>query len=184
MRRLVVQEWISLDGYATDRDGRPGFFAPAVRDTYKDEYHAMCLHGIDCILFGKNTYRQFLSVWPERTGDLISEKINTSQKYVFSNSLTTASWGKWEPAKIVSGDLKSRIKELKSLPGKDMVIWGSLSIAQQAIQDRLVDEYHLHICPIITGGGNRLLTGQSDISLKLVHSKQFENGVVSLHYHM
>jgi dihydrofolate reductase len=183
MRKLIIEEWISLDGYASDRDNKLDFFAPMVRDTYKDEYYTTCLDGIDCILFGKNTYKQFSSLWPERTGDFISDKINTCERFVFSKSLTTAPWGKWEPAKILSGDLKPRIKELKSLPGKNIVIWGSLSLAQQAIQDRLVDEYHLHICPIITGGGSRLLTAQGQISLKLIHSKRFENGMVSLHYH-
>jgi dihydrofolate reductase len=183
MRRLIIQEWVSLDGYASDRDDRLDFFAPTVRDIYKDEYYANVLDGIDCILFGKKTYDQFSLLWPGRKGDFIAEKVNTSERYVFSNSLTTAPWGEYRPAKIVSGNFPSKINELKSLSGKNIVIWGSLSLARQAIHDGLVDEYHLHVCPIITGGGSRLLIGERQISLQLMHSKQFENGVVSLHYH-
>lgn len=182
MRQLIVQEWISLDGFAADKDNKLDFFAPTVRNIYKDEYYAKCLDSIDCIVFGKNTYKQFSAVWPERHGDMISEKINNSEKIVFSKSLTNAPWGQWKPATIVSTDLQSKIKALKSLPGKNIIVWGSLSIAQQAMKDQLVDQYYIHICPIITGGGRRLLTDENRNVLKLVHSKSFDTGVVSLHY--
>jgi dihydrofolate reductase len=134
MRQLIVQEWISLDGFATDKNGKLDFFTPTVRDIYMDEYYAECLNNIDCILFGKNTYKQFSAVWPERNGDMISEKINSSEKLVFSKSLTNAPWGKWGFATVVSTDLQSKIKELKSVPGKNIIIWGSLSLAQQAMK--------------------------------------------------
>lgn len=72
MRKLIIQEWISLDGFATDKNNKLDFFASTVRDIYKDEYYAKCLNNIDCILFGSNTYKEFSKVWPERSGDLIS----------------------------------------------------------------------------------------------------------------
>lgn len=182
MRKLIVHQWISLDGFATDKNGKLDFFAPTVRDIYKDEYYAKHLESIDCMLFGKNTYKQFSALWPERTGDMVSEKINTGQKIVFSKSLTNAPWGKWEAASIVSTDLQSKIRELKSLPGKNVVIWGSLSLVQQVMKDQLADEFLIHVCPIITGGGRRLLTDENHKVLKLIHSKRFDNGEVSLHY--
>lgn len=184
MRRLIIEEWTSLDGFATDENEKLDFFASTVRTIYKDEYYAKHLANIDCILFGKTTYKQFSALWPERMGDLISDTINNSGKFVFSTSLTNAPWGKWEEVNIVSTDLKSKITELKSLPGKNIVIWGSISIAQQAMQDQLVDELHMHICPVINGGGKRLLTTENQRALKLIHSKHFDSGIVSLHYQL
>ena len=182
MRKLIIQEWISLDGFATDKDNKLDFFAPTVRDIYTGEYYRRFLNSIDCILLGKNTYKQFSAVWPERNGDMISEKINASEKIVFSKSLTNAPWGKWTPATIVSTDLQSKIKGLKALPGKNIIIWGSLSVTQQAVKDQLVDEYLIHVCPIITGGGRRLLTDGNTKALKLIHTEHLASGVVSLHY--
>jgi dihydrofolate reductase len=184
MRRLIVEEWVSLDGFATDKNEKLDFFASTVRNIYKDEYYAKHLESIDCILFGKKSYQQFSALWPERTGDLISEKINGIEKIVFSTSLTNAPWGKWEAVNIVSTDLKSKITALKSLPGKNIVIWGSLSIAQQAMQDQLADELHIHICPVINGGGKRLFTTESQKALKLIHSKHIDSGILSLHYQL
>jgi dihydrofolate reductase len=130
MRQLIIQEWLSLDGFATDRENKHDFFAPTVRDIYKDEYYVNCLDSIDCILFGKHTYNQFSEVWPSRSGDMLSQKINNTGKIVFSKSIGTAPWGEWTPATVESGDIRSKIQELKSRPGKNIVIWGSLSLAQ------------------------------------------------------
>lgn len=182
MRRLIVQEWVSLDGFATDKNDSLDFFAPTVRDTYKDEYYANVLNSIDCILLGKNTYERFSATWPETSGDKLSDIMNTSEKIVFSKSLSHASWGKWRPATIVATDFQSKVKQLKSSAGRSIIIWGSLSLAQQAIKANLVDEFHIHLCPIITGGGRRLFTGENQKSLKLIHSNRFDSGVVSFHY--
>lgn len=182
MRKLIIHEWISLDGYATDKNGKLDFFAPTVRDIYKDEYYAKYLESIDCILFGENTYTIFSAIWPERSGDIVSEKINPSQKIVFSKSLRSAPWGKWPAATIVSNDLQSEIRELKSQPGRNIVIWGSLSLAQQVMKHQLADELLIVTCPVITGGGKKLFTDESHKALKLIHSKRFDNGEVSLHY--
>jgi dihydrofolate reductase len=182
MRKLIIQEWISLDGYAADKHNKLDFFVPTVRDIYQDEYHARILKNIDCIIFGKNTYQIFSAVWPDRSGDLVSEIINRSKKIVFSKSLRDAPWGKWDPATIVSTDFESKILELKSLPGKNIVIWGSISLTEQAMKAQVVDEYQIHICPIITGGGRKLITDEHTAPLKLLHSNHLNNGVVSLHY--
>ena len=181
MRRLIVQEWISLDGFAADKNDRLDFFAPTVRDIYQDEYYLQYLENIDCILLGKNTYKQFSAVWPARSGHL-AEKIDTSEKIVFSGSLTNAPWGQWRAASISATDLPSKIRELKSLPGKNIVIWGSLSLVRQAMKAQLIDEFHIHLCPAITGGGRRLFTHDHHAELKLIHSKHFDNGVAALHY--
>jgi dihydrofolate reductase len=185
MRKLIVQEWISLDGYATDRNDGLDFFAPAVRQIIGDDYHKTFLEEIDCILLGRKTYEQFATLWPGRPieGNLLAKKINTEQKIVFSTSIKKAPWGKWEAARVEADDPVPMIKKLKSSPGKDIVVFGSISLAQLLMNNHLVDEYHTLICPILTGGGKRLFVeGQGPIALTVKACKQHHNGIVSLNY--
>ena len=184
MRRLIVQEWVSLDGYTTDRNGGLDFFAGTVRKIYENNEHINRLEGIDCMLMGRKTYEQFAKVWPDRhtEGDFLAEKINTMEKIVFSNSVTQAPWGHWCAAKVESLDPVSSIKILKASPGKNIMVWGSITLVHLLMKNQLVDQYHT-ICPVLTGGGRRLFTESSDeITLNLKSCKQYDNGVVFLSY--
>lgn len=184
-RKLIVEEWLSLDGHVSDKEGKLDFFAKHVRDSYTTAYRSELLHSIDTILFGRKTYQQFSALWPERPveQDVLAEKINTAQKLVFSGSLSKAPWGRWPEARIESGDAVKRIRALKAEPGRHLVLWGSLTLAQALMQASLIDEYHLHICPTITGGGRRFFAEGIDASqLALTDTKAFDNGVVLLKY--
>jgi dihydrofolate reductase len=76
-----------------------------------------------------------------------------------------------------------RVKALKSLPGKNLVLWGSITLAQTLMKENLVDEYHLYICPVLTGGGRRLFTEEMKPSaLSLSETKYDSSGVVFLRY--
>jgi dihydrofolate reductase len=185
MRKLIVQEWISLDGYATDKDGKLDFFAPSVRETYADDYFKPFLNEIDCILIGRKTYELFAPVWVGRPieDDLLARVMNTAQKIVFSRTLSHAPWGKWKEATIETADPVEHVKNLKQLPGKNLMLWASLSLAGLLIRENLVDEYRMFICPTITGGGRKFPSeGTPHAALKLIDSKHFNNGVVSLSY--
>src|SRR5687767_4395146 len=118
MRKVIVEEWISLDGHVSDKNGKLDFFANLVRDTYTDADRSKFLDSIDCILLGRTTYEQFVSTWPERATDSdgLANKMNNAKKIVFSNTLKDAPWGKWPNAEVASGDPVSTIKQLKSLP--------------------------------------------------------------------
>jgi dihydrofolate reductase len=84
---------------------------------------------------------------------------------------------------VESGDPLTGIRKIKSLPGKNIVIWGSVSLVQLLMRHHMVDEYHLLVCPIITGGGKTLFANAgSSTTLTLVESKRLEAGVVLLHY--
>src|ERR1044071_1150874 len=128
MRKIIVEEWISLDGYVSDKQGKLDFFTSTVRDAYADTRQVKFLESIDCILFGRKTYELFAARWPERPidNDPLAEKINKGKKIVFSNTLTKAPWGKWPDAEVAGDDPVSTIKQLKLLPGNNIVIWGSL----------------------------------------------------------
>jgi dihydrofolate reductase len=185
MRKLIVEEWISLDGAVSDKDENLSFFTRYVRESYTTESRIAFLDSIDTIFLGRKTYTQFASVWSGRPleEDALARKMNTGKKIVFSNTLNEAPWGKWEKAEIERSNLEEKVIELKSMPGKNIVIWGSISIAQQLMKEGLVDEYHLHCCPVITTGGRKLFT--EDIppsSLTLIDIKHYSSAIAYLHY--
>jgi dihydrofolate reductase len=183
MRRLIVEEWISVDGYVADKQNKLDFFAPLVRASY-DAERIIFLNGVDCILFGRKTYEQFAGLWPGRgTENALAEMINQTQKIVFSDTLTTALWGTWPAAEIVRSNASEVVRQRKSLPGKNMIVWGSISLVQTLMKEQLVDEYHLHVCPSMTAGGRKFFAEeQIPATLTLIGSTQTQVGTVLLKY--
>ena len=187
MRKLIVEEWMSLDGYVTDKNGSLDFFTQLTpeQNKYSDNDQLQFLETIDTILLGRKTYELFADFWPTATTDkeVIADKLNSLEKIVFSNSITKTPWGKWKDAAIINGEAATAIKKLKSLPGKDMVLWGSIELAQSLMKGNLVDEYHIQLCPVVTGGGRSLFTQQLHFSkLKLTAVRQYDTGTVFLNY--
>ncbi|MES2847730.1 MAG: dihydrofolate reductase family protein [Bacteroidota bacterium] len=187
MRKLILEEWMSLDGFVTDKNGQLDFFTnlSPEENKYSDADQLKFLETIDTILLGRKTYELFVDFWPTATTDkeVIADKLNATNKILFSNTLTKAPWGKWPAAVVISGEATNAIKNLKSLPGKNMVMWGSISLAQSLMKENLIDEYRLQLCPVLTGGGRSLFTQQINFShLKLKEIRQYDTGVVFLSY--
>jgi dihydrofolate reductase len=187
MRKLIVEEWISLDGYAADANGQLDFFTSLSpeQNKHSDMDQLKFLEEIDTILFGRITYQLFVDYWPTAASEaeIIADKLNSLSKIVFSNTLTDAPWGNWPAASITGGDAVKAIKELKQLPGKNMIMWGSVSLVQSLIKENLVDEIHLQLCPVMTGGGRKLFPGETGINqLQLQEVKQYDTGLVFLNY--
>jgi dihydrofolate reductase len=185
MKRLILEEWLSLDGFAADKDGNLNFFPASETDKFSDIDQLKFLDSVDTILLGRKTYELFVDFWPSATPDkeIIADRLNSLPKIVFSNTLREAPWGKWPAARVVSGDAVVEIKRLKGTDGKHMVLWGSLSLAHQLITHSLIDEYHLQICPTIIGGGRALFpTLQEYTTLQRVNLRMYDTGVVFLHY--
>ena len=185
MRKLILEEWLSLDGFATDKQGKLDFFPANETDKFSDKDQLQFLDNVDTILLGRRTYELFVDFWPAATTDkeIIADRLNSLPKVVFSNTLSEAPWGKWEPARVVTGDAVIEIKRLKAEDGKHMVLWGSLSLAQQLIAADLIDEYHLQVCPVIVGGGVPLFPSlESYARLSRVNVRTYDSGVVFLHY--
>jgi dihydrofolate reductase len=185
MKKLILEEWLSLDGFAVDKDGKLDFFPASEADKFSDRDQLEFLNTVDTILLGRKTYELFVDFWPTATPDkeIIADRLNTLPKLVFSNTLSEAPWGTWHPARIVRGDAVAEIRRLKEKDGKHMVLWGSLSLAQDLIAADLIDEYHLQICPTIVGAGRRLFPGLSGYErLKRANIRTYDTGVVFLHY--
>lgn len=185
MRKLIVQQWISADGFAADSRGTTAFFEFEHYSQGWDEDQLQLMESIDTILLGANTYKMFLDYWPDADPDkeAVSPILNATPKIVFSKSLGSAPWGKWEPAEVVSEDAVDHIKKLKQQPGKNMILWGSLSLCTALAEANLPDEYHLTVAPAFVGNGKHFLPeGKEWLDMEVLKSKTYPTGVLAIVY--
>ena len=165
MRRLILEEWMSLDGYVADKHGGLGFFTQLTPEqkTFSDNDQLKLLETVDTILLARRTYELFVEFWPNATIDqqIIANKLNEINKLIVSNSIVKAPWGKWEEGTVIGGDIIGVIKKLKCQQGKSIVLWGSISLAQTLMRENLIDEYRIHLCPVILGSGRKLFPSES-----------------------
>lgn len=185
MRKLIVEEWISLDGYAEDKNGALDFFPSTEANKFSDEDQLKFLDSVDAILLGRKTYELFVDFWPteKSANEIIADRLNEIPKMVVSNTIKKAPWGNYAEAQILSGNAIDEIRKLKSQSGKNIVVWGSISLAQDLFKANLIDELHLQICPTAVGGGKLLFPDMPVYNeLQLVKVKQYDTGVVNLHY--
>lgn len=186
MRKLILEEWMSLDGFVADKNDQLDFFTDTTpeQNTFSDQDQLKFLDSVDTILLGRKTYELFVEFWPDASADkeIIADKLNETPKIVISNTLSKAPWGKWAPAEIINGDAVAAIRNLKNLPGKDIVLWGSISLAQALMKANLIDEFHIQLCPVVTGGGRSLFTEEHIQKLTLTYIKKYDTGVILLHY--
>jgi dihydrofolate reductase len=184
MRKLVFQEFLSLDGYAADKNHSTKFFEDRIYAVGSDADMLEEMQRFDTILLGANTYKMFVNFWPDADPkeQIVADKLNSIPKIVFSNSLKEAPWGKWKPAEIVSSDAAAKIRELKKEKGRDMVLWGSISLAQYLMKSDLIDEYQFRIVPVILGGGTLLFKEGEQHDLKLTKSKSYDSGLLMANY--
>jgi dihydrofolate reductase len=185
--RVIVQEFITIDGFAAGPNGELDFISESATvdsvdsDAARDQLDFVS--GVDTILLGADTYRMFIPYWPEQTTDteLIADALNSTPKVVFSSTLEQAPWGSWDDARIVRGSASDEVRRLKDGDGGEMVVWGSLSLVRSLMADGLVDELHLWTCPIVLGAGKRLFPeGVARQRLEWLETKSREGGVLSL----
>lgn len=184
MRQLIFQEFISLDGYAADKDNSTKFFESPEYSEQSDAELLSEMNRFDTILLGANTYRMFVEFWPDADPkeQIVADKLNSIPKVVFSKTLKNAPWGKWSPAQVIADDATVAIQKMKTKQGKDMVLWGSISLAQNLMKANLIDEYQFRIVPIILGKGKLLFSQRDELQLKLTKSKNYPSGLLLAHY--
>lgn len=186
MRKLVVSEFLSLDGVfeAPGPDGSgykyEGWTFPYFCDEFMP-FKMSELQAAEIQLLGRVTYDGFAAAWPERTGDEFSDKFNAMPKYVVSKSLKTADWNN---SHIISSNVAEEIKKLKEDPkGKgDILIAGSGELVRFLLKEKLVDQLNILLYPIILGTGKKLFEGAEKTELKLTDSEAWSSGVTKLIY--
>ena len=187
MRNVILQEFLSLDGMAAGPGDSVAFIpAASAGDQSFGRRQTSFLDSIDMIVLGRKTYSMFAGHWPKITsGDekIFADRLNAMPKVVFSSTLDRAPWGDWEEARIVKTDPVREIEKLKQESGRDMVIWGSISLAQSLMKDGLIDEYQLVICPTVLGEGRRLFDEHVPSGdMHLISTRSFDRGTVLLSY--
>jgi dihydrofolate reductase len=187
MRKVILQEIVSLDGYAAGPNGDVNFIPASTRgDPRWGAEQSALMDKVDTLLLGRVTYEMFSQFWPTRTegGEKeFADKFNGLQRVVFSKTLTRAPWGNWPESRIVKGNAVDEVASLKKQPGKGMLISGSISIGQALSEANLVDEYHVIVCPVVLGSGRPLFGDKSGgKQLELIDAHGLDRGAVSLLY--
>jgi dihydrofolate reductase len=187
MRHVILQEFLSVDGLAAG-PGDSVAFVPAANsnDQSFGDRQREFLDSIDTILLGRKTYQMFSGYWPKVPAGPekdFADRLNAIPKVVFSRTLDRAPWGDWDDARVVGTDAAQEVERLKQQPGGDMVIWGSISLAQILLKAGVIDDIQLVICPVVLGEGRRLFDGQSALGeMTLRHTRSFDRGSVLLSY--
>jgi dihydrofolate reductase len=185
MRKVILQEFVSLDGMAAGPGGNIDYIPGSTAgDASFGANQAAFIDSIDAIVLGRVTYEMFAQYWPNVTSGEdkpFADRLNAIRKFVFTKTLDRAPWGKFEEARVMKGDTAETIAKMKQERGKNMVVWGSISLAQSLVKAGLVDEHQLVVCPVVLGGG-RPLYRESVQGLRLLKAKSFDRGSVLLAY--
>lgn len=189
MRKIIIQEFISLDGVIQAPGGPEedkssdfkygGWTAPYFyeADEEANEFMQKNMNSTD-LLLGKKTYELFAAYWPEHAD--MWPGINDVTKYVVSNNQVELTWANSE---LITGDVVARIKELKVGDGSILKVIGSGNFAQTLFKHDLVDELWLMIFPVTLGTGKRLFgEGAIPAAFTLTESLVTSNGVIFANY--
>lgn len=189
MRKLIVHEFISLDGVVQapggedeDRDGgftHGGWTRPYWHDDIgKTFFHIM--QNADAFLLGRRTYEIHAAAFePMPAGDTFGDLMNTPKKYVCSRTLRAPLW---RDTTIVRENVVTAVRALKAQPGKDIVSDGSSMLVQTLLAHNLVDDLHLALYPVSLGSGKRIMPDGVRRDFQLVSAHPYPSGVVGLHY--
>jgi dihydrofolate reductase len=178
MRKLIAFELMSLDGVVES----PDEWAFSYSDEEMEKANEAGMAASDALLLGRATYEEFASFWPYQPGGTqMVDYINSVRKYVVSTTLEEPLG--WNNSSLVKGDIAEEVTRLKEQPGKNITTTGSITLVRWLIRAGLLDELQLMVYPVALGSGRRLFEDGGDRKvLKLVDSKTFGSGVVSLTY--
>jgi dihydrofolate reductase len=195
MRRIVMFEHISADGYFAAADGQLDW---VVAEPEMDKEAAAGSGQTDTMIFGRKTYQMFEQFWPKaledptgasdphsagrRTPELeaIARSINEATKIVFSRTLKTVTW---QNSQLRTTFNPGEIAAIKEQPGKHIMVFGSGEIATQLAAHGLIDEYQFLVSPVILGRGHNLFTNlATTLRLTTIETKAFPTGVVRHRY--
>jgi dihydrofolate reductase len=184
--RIVVTEFVSLDGVMEDPGGAEDFehggwsfqFSRGEEgDTFKLEETLSSA----ALLLGRKTYDGFAAAWPNRSDEAgFADKFNSMPKYVVSSTLENPSWNN---STVLKGELEDEVARLRETVDGDVVVHGSAQLVQSLIEHDLVDELRLMVFPVVLGSGKRLFGDTSDKKpFELADSKMVGDGIAILTY--
>jgi dihydrofolate reductase len=173
MGRIVVSQFITLDGVVEDPGGAEGFERGGWAFRYErgeagDRFKLDEVMSAGALLLGRRTYEGFAAAWPSRTGDF-ADKFNTMPKYVVSSTLSDPEWSN---STVISGDVAAGVREAAGRVDGDVLVNGSVQLSRALLEQGLVDEWRLMLYPTVLGAGKKLFGDTpQDASLRLVDSR-------------
>jgi dihydrofolate reductase len=182
--RIIVTEFVSLDGVMEDPGGAEGFkyggwTFEIPRGEEGDKFKLDEALDAEALLLGRVTYEGFAAAWPSREGEF-ADKFNNMRKYVVSSTLDEPEWNN---STVLQGDVPQAVSKLKQEQDGDIVVHGSAQLVQTLLEHDLVDELRLMVFPIVLGSGKRLFGETSDKKrLRLVDARTVGDGVSILVY--
>jgi dihydrofolate reductase len=189
MRKLVVSEFITLDGViqapgGADEDRDHGFAHGGWTQPYWHDdigkYFLSFMQGADALLLGRRTYVTHAEAFePMAPGNPFGDAMNAPAKYVVSRTLEKPIW---RNTTIIRGDVVEAVRGLKSQPGKTILTDGSSQLVHTLLAADLVDELHLLLYPLALGGGKRLFPDGKHARFIFRKAVPYPSGVVGLHY--
>jgi dihydrofolate reductase len=183
--RIVVTEFVSLDGVMEAPGGEPGFKYPGWtfefdRGDDGNQFKLDEARQADALLLGRRTYESFAGAWPQREGEF-AEKLNAMPKFVVSTTLNDPEWN--NTTVLGSGDATADVRKLKEEFDGELQVPGSHRLVQELIASDLVDQINLMVFPVILGTGKKAFTETPDLRrLRLKESKVVGEGVAVLIY--
>jgi dihydrofolate reductase len=179
VRKLIVTEFVSLDGVMEAPGGEPGHPHSGWTFDYHDEeqmkYKLDETLEAESLLIGRVTYESFVGAWPQRKGEF-ADKLNSMPKHVVSTTLTDPEWNN---TTVIDGDVPEAVAKLKEGDGGPILIAGSRTLVHSLIPHDLIDEYRLMIFPVTVGSGARLWPDSPDkMVLELADTRRYDSGVV------
>lgn len=179
MRKLIVSEFVTLDGGMEAPGGEPGhrhtgwvfdFMSPEQLRYKLDE-----VLEAESLLIGRVTYESFAGAWPKRSGEF-ADKMNAMPKHVVSTTLRDPEWNN---SVVIKEDVMGEVAPLKEREGGPILVAGSRTLVHALIGHGLIDEYRLMIFPVVLGSGRRLFPETQDKTvLRLADTRTFSSGVV------
>jgi dihydrofolate reductase len=182
MGRIVVTEFVSLDGVMEDPGGAEdykhgGWSFEISRGDEGDQFKVDETFASDALLLGRRTYEGFAEAWPQRDGEF-ADKFNDMPKYVVSKTLTEPEWNN---STVLAGDVDEAVAEVRGKHDGDIVVHGSAQLVQSLLDRDLVDELRLMVFPVVLGSGKRLFGETGDKKrLRLTASRTVGDGVAIL----
>ncbi len=189
MRELIIAEFITLDGViqapgGVDEDTDGGFAhgswtIPYWHDSI-GEHFFNTMANADTLLLGRKTWEIHGGAFEKMDDDPFGKTMNAVRKYVVSTTLKSAD--AWRNSILISSNVVETIRKIKQEPGKNILLDGSSVLAHTLIENNLVDEFALHVYPLVLGSGKRLFPQGKHVKLNLVESQMLPTGVVYQRY--
>lgn len=189
MRELIVAEFMTLDGViqapgGEEEDTEGGFkHGGWTRPYWHDDIGAhffQAMSNADAFLLGRKTWEIHGNAFEPMTGNPFADTLNSVHKYVVSTTLDSAS--AWRNSTLIKSNVVDSIRKLKQEEGKNIILDGSSVLAHTLAENDLVDEYVLHVYPIVLGDGKRLFPKGKRMNLTLVEASPLPTGVVFMRY--